>query len=75
MLEHGISNNQFHYIIIGDLIEMYVVHEISWLSGVSHQFGLPYLPEYKSHPSISCTLYFCGENLISIFNGVNYWGV
>ena len=23
---------------------------------------VPYLPEYKSHPSISRTLYFCGEN-------------
>ena len=23
--------------------------------------NIPYLPEYKSHPNISHTLYFCGE--------------
>ena len=31
---------------------------------------LLYLPEYKSHRSISRTLCFCGEILISIFNRV-----
>ena len=31
------------------------------------EFNIPYLPEYKSHPSISHNLYFCGANFYCNF--------